>query len=86
MGQNPVPLVNIKIGGTWVFNGTIGFDPWPTGGVVAKPGVLCPLFFFWGGKTGRGDAGDGGDGGDGGERGLVGALLSWCFRLPTEVA
>ena len=36
VGQNPVPLVKIKIGGTWVFicpkmeaYGGIGYDPWP---------------------------------------------------------
>ena len=32
VGQNPAPLVNINIGGTWgahpLQNGAIGYDPW----------------------------------------------------------
>ena len=42
VGQNPVPLVNRKIGGTWVFidppqNGGIGSDPWPNANSIGSP-------------------------------------------------
>ena len=50
MGQNPIPLVNIKIAGKWMFIPLkmvfIGIDPYPNGNIISNL-ANCPLPWFF---------------------------------------
>jgi hypothetical protein len=48
MGQNPIPLVNIKIAGKWMFIPLkmvlIGIDPYPSAAIICNHHVSVPLW------------------------------------------